>query len=182
MGAGRVAAAVVTIGVAGAVAGCGGSSSTTTQTQTQTVVTQQQGSAPTKAAYINEVDAICATYAPQGQGLEQEIQKIGQPQTNAEVHNLADLYRQAAKVAAAEDQQIRSVTPPTGDESIINNWISIRDTGISLLRDVAGAVDAAKGTNGPQLQTLAKKVSSNTDKWKGIAQGYGFKVCGSNTG
>jgi hypothetical protein len=180
MGAERVAVAVITVGIVGAVAaGCGGSSTTTTQPQT--VANEQQGSAPTKAAYIKEVDAICAGYRPQGQGLALEIQKIGQPQTNAQLHNLADLYRQAADVAKAEGQQIRSVTPPTGDESIINKWISTRDTGISLLRDFAGAVDA-KGTNGSQLRTLAKEVSSNTDKSKAIAQGYGFTVCGSATG
>jgi hypothetical protein len=184
MGPGKAVAGVAAVAIVGAVGiGCGGSSGTTaTQAQTQTVTTQQQGSAPTKAAYIKEVDAICTKYRTQGQQLQREIQTLGQPQSLAELHRLASLYRNAADLVSQEFQQIRQVRPPTGDQSIVDNWTSTIDTGISILRDFADAVDNAKGTNDSQLRTLAKEVTSNTDKASGIAQGYGFKVCGSDTG
>jgi hypothetical protein len=167
--------AIAALGVAGA--GCGGSSTTTTQT-----VTQNQGGAPTKAEYIKQVDAICAKYRPKRQQLQDEAAAISEPQTGEQLHQFADLLRRSADLGTRVYQQVRAVTPPAGDESIIDNWFSTANTSISLTRDYADAVDAAKGTNGSQARSLGKQISAYAAKGKGIAQGYDFEVCGSETG
>jgi hypothetical protein len=183
MGAGRIAGAVAALAIVGTLAGCGGSgTTTTTTTQTETFTAQQHGAAPTKAEYIQQVDAICSKYLSTGKSLTRQIQNIGQPQDLAQLHYLASLYRRAADHATQAYQQIRQVTPPAGDEQIIDNWLSTANTTISLTRDFANAVDSAKGTNGSRLRVLVKEIDANNEKAKGIAQGYGFKVCGSDTG
>jgi hypothetical protein len=174
--------ALVGVAMATVAAGCGGSSTTTTQTQTQTVTAQRPGAAPTKAEYIRQVDGICSKYLSTGRALTRQIQNVGQPENVAQLHLLASLYRRAADHATQAYQQIRQVTPPAGDETIVDNWLSTANTTISLTRDFANAVDSAKGTNGSQLRILVKEIDASNAKAKGIAQGYGFTVCGSDTG
>ena len=163
-----------------AIAGCGGGN-TTTHTDTQTVTTGK-GSTPTRSEFIKQADAICANYRPKAARLEREIQDIGQPQNVEQLHRVADLYRQLAAGVARQAEKLRKLTPPAGDESIIDNWLSTGQTTTSLARDFADAIDAAKGTNGSRLRSLAKQISAYSSKARGIAQGYGFKVCGSESG
>jgi hypothetical protein len=152
--------------------GCGGSSTTTS---VQTVTSNGAQGAPTKAEYIKEADAICTQFRADTKDLFDEIQQF-QVTSTEDLHKLADLIRQGVPKLQEEAARLRQLQPPGGDEAIINNYLSTGESAVSLLSDTADAADHADVS---RLRELGPELTSLSDKAQGIAQGYGFKVCGS---
>jgi hypothetical protein len=159
-----------------AIAACGGGSDTTTA-PTQTVTAQKQGPAPTKAEFIKEADALCQQSRDEAASLGQQIQDLPDPTSTEDLHESADLFREYAGILEQQAQALRQLEPPPGDEAIINNWLSTAESSLSLFRDLADAYDSG---DEQEARFLNSEVGSRADQARGIAQGYGFKVCGSD--
>ncbi|MEK6272977.1 MAG: hypothetical protein AABM42_10080 [Actinomycetota bacterium] len=158
-----------------ALAACGGGDDTTT-TPTQTVTAQQQGGAPTKAEFIKEADALCQQFRDEAASARQELQDLRDPTSTEELHDAADLFSEYAGTLEQQAERLRQLEPPPGDETIINNWLSTGEGGISLLRDLADAVDSG---DGQEIRSLNEQVQARFNEASGIAQGYGLTECGS---
>jgi hypothetical protein len=157
--------------------GCGGGGRPTT-TQTQTVTTQGKGGAPTKAKYIKQADAICQRLHAETRSLSDRYRDLAARAfpTDAEIQEAADIVRHTADSARKAAQELQALTPPNGDADIINNWLTTGESGIPLNEQLA---DAIENQDAGQMNTLTQQIASANDKADGIAQGYGFKVCGS---
>ena len=158
------------------VAGCGGGSdSSSTETQTVTVAGTQ---ALSKDELIQQGDAICKSAREKIDGLNAEIQEISKTASNSgdDLNQLADLYREGAATTQGEADQIRQLKPPAADQEIISQMLSAVDAGVGQLNEAADAVEA---DNTDQMSVVGSQLKTTAAKTKGIAQGYGFKVCGS---
>jgi hypothetical protein len=182
--------------LAAVLVGCGGSDSTISTTQGGSATGTTQGgqgrdrahegeahqggggeTAPTKAHFITEADAVCSHSEDQVDSLLREIQALGTPTPNSEkARHAAALFRRLADTLAQQTAQLRQLRPPPGDEATINNWLSTAEGASSVLRDLADAYDSA---NAQRIRLLGGEFLTQSSKASAIAQGYGFKVCGS---
>lgn len=175
-----VALAVPAVLLLLAFAGCGGggsdsSPSTTTQTETVTV---ESGQPLSKADFIARADAICSAAKEEVDGLDGEIQELSDSaSSSSDLAKLAGLFRKAADSTQGEVDQIRDLEPPSADQEIINQMLSTVDAEISQINEAA---DAVENSDEDELNVLGTQIKTTAAKAKGIAQGYGFKVCGSD--
>ena len=146
-----------------AIAGCGGGGSSSSSESTES---ESSGSAPTKAAFIKEADAICGkadavmteeiTSFAKEKGIPIEKEEPSEDQ-EVEIFDavvLPNVGRQAEEIAA--------LTPPEGDEATVED---ITDT---LATEVVEAEEADGVPDESTLEEASKK-----------AKAYGLKTCGN---
>ena len=170
-------ALLAVMAVAALVAGCGGgsdsssSSESTSADSTAADSTESEpssdGSAPTKAVFIKEADAICSKadgelaeeitdYAE-----ENEIDPEKEPSEDQQVELyeevvIANIDRQADELAA--------LTPPEGEEEEVESLVSSLEEGV------------AEAEDDPQQLVEGKNPLADASK---KANAYGMTVCGS---
>jgi hypothetical protein len=157
--------AVLTAGV-----GCGGGPKTVTQ-----VRTQASGQPLTRAQYISQADAICQQYQGTRAELNKEFQQVGGALTNPQAHQAADLLRKAVDELKPEVQAIQALPRPTADAAVLGNLMDLQG---AALTNVSNLADAFDSLDGREIRTLSAQLEKNGAEARGIAQGYGFKVCG----
>ncbi len=79
--------------------------------------------------------------------------------------------------------KLRNLTPPPGDETTVRRFLATRSRGLDLARDITTtlAMGEHKFNRGNlrKLSALSTQQRRVFAKERRIAQGYGFKVCGS---
>jgi hypothetical protein len=74
--------------------------------------------------------------------------------------------------------QLRALEPPAGDRVVIAQYLGAVASNISLAQRFAGAVE---NHDAQAVQPVAQQLHDNAVSARALAQGYGFKVCGSGT-
>jgi hypothetical protein len=163
-----LAAAVVFL-----IAGCGGSG-----TETVTQVRTQTSAAPlTKPEYIAQADAICQQYKATLDEIGQKLDDLGDIDSQDEADQAASLIREAADKARPGLQALQSLQPPTQDASVLGTYVSITSGQLAAFSDLA---DAYEELDARQIRSLLARIDRDRAKQQGLAQGYGFKVCGAD--
>jgi hypothetical protein len=155
------------LAVAAVVAGCGGGGASTSGGGE---TSSESGSAPTKAAFIKEADAICQKAED---GLTEEIQSyaedngiaLGKEPTQAQQEEL--YVGVVLPNVARQGEEIGALTPPEGDEDTVGEIVDALDEGVAEGEEDVGALVEGKNP-------LADATAKATD--------YGMKVCGSEGG
>lgn len=153
--------------IALALAGCG---TTTTVTRTTTASsTTRAASAPSKGAFVAQVDAICHQ-------VDAEIEPL-----RSELNTMTDLSKGAALIntAVGEEQaalaRMQALPEPAGSGPVLTKlWQAIG----AEITDLQNAAQAASEGNLEDLQAASTAGQTAQAFYRGIAQGYGFKSCG----
>jgi hypothetical protein len=165
------------------VAGCG-SSGTTSVPETATTrpaTSVPAAPAPTKAQFIAKADAICA--AGNGSHADAEQKKIDAA-VRADQTNDTPAARDAvatgleAEVAIANPllDRLRALTPPTADRVVVSRYLAVMASQINLVDQLSTAI---AGDDAATVTTVSQQVTDGKANLNGLAQGYGFKVCGA---
>jgi hypothetical protein len=153
-------------------AGCGSSGSASTSTPA--------ASAPTKATFIAKADAICTTARTQLNAQQTVVNaKVAAEEANDTAtnrHALGDAVTQDIAIASPLLDQLRTLEPPAGDRVIIGKYLSAVAGQITLYQQFVTAVE---NNDAQAIQTVSQQIQQGKASAKGLAQGYGFKVCGS---
>jgi hypothetical protein len=191
--------ALVTALVALAAAGCGSSSSPPTaatqpagaagaSTHSATAAEGSSGApaatratatpTPTRALYIARADTICRTLKSQQAPLEARVHTLNGSSENSPSNykELASLLRQSVRFARSADAELQALPAPPGDAATIEKLLAgyseeakdATNFADALTREERGAWEAAE-------RALAKTLALD----RGLAQGYGLKVCGT---
>lgn len=159
-----------------ALVGCG-SSSTVTVTTTKTTTPP----VPTKDEFIAKADAICKeananTVAKNEVAAAQTaLQANETPATRTRLSNAMRTY--ATELRASQDK-LRALESPPADRVTINKWLDATSTQIFLWEGLASAIERNEAS---RAHVLYGEAESNVNTAKGLAQGYGFKECGSGS-
>jgi hypothetical protein len=196
----RPSLALVTACVALASTGCGSSSSGTPTAATQPAsaaatsthsATAAQGSTGTRAAthptatptatralFIARADTICRTLKSQQAPLEARVHTLNGSSENSQSNykELASLLHQSVRFARSADAKLQALAAPPGDGATIEKLLAgyseeakyATSFADALTREERGAWEAAE-------KALARTLALD----RGLAQGYGFKVCGT---
>jgi hypothetical protein len=157
-------------------AACGGSSSPTTST-----VTVQQAAGLSKAQFISQADAICQSASDESKSLKERYGKLQAGITfeneSSQYPKLGELIQEISEITSNEVEQIRGLEPPNADRKTITKMLALVDSEVSL---VEGMASDFASDNTEDAKTLLEQAKPIKAKAQGIAQGYGFKVCGSD--
>ena len=151
--------------------GCGGDDDGGTKTVTQTTPAPPpaQGDATiSKAEYIERGDAICAKY--------NELTKDLGDQKPDTFEEAAALYTQAIELFRPALKEFEALPQPRGDEQVIESYLDTVRQQLALYQRIQAA---AEQSDRAKLESYAGDVRELRAKARGLAEGYGFKVCGS---
>ncbi len=158
-----------------AVAACGGGGSSSSSSS----ASEGSGSgAVTKAAYIEEADAVCAEGKEKMAPFEaegRELEEVAEPESPQNLAKLAELLRGAAVQAEVEYEKLRELEPPAADEERIDAMIGKSEEGEELGLEGAEYLEEEELEGFSETAAEAKKADTAA---KSMAQSYGFKVCG----
>ena len=142
------------------------------------------GAPPTKSEYIAQADEICARDRAEFDsdlrhgGLRRDARlgrESDQANNSPEYRRSADLLQEGIDKGEAQIEELRAITPPAGDEQVIEDWL---DAGAQAIDVRASAVDPLRSGDIITAQEFADRSRSLDTKADGIATRYGFEVCG----
>lgn len=150
-------------------AGCGGDDSDSDGQQRATGETTTERR-PTKAEFIERWDAICTEN-------RKRVDAIREPGENASGEEQARALNELADAADDATTKLQRVERPPGDNSAIDQYLELGREQIGLVRRTAEAFDRG---NTARADALIETGEASGGRLRGLAQGYGFKVCGSD--
>jgi hypothetical protein len=89
----------------------------------------------------------------------------------------AALWNQGAQLGSQEFAALRKLPPPPGDAAVLQSSFDAAQQSIDLLNQISSAI---RDLDASMVETLSGQLDASSAKARGIAQGYGFKVCGSD--
>jgi hypothetical protein len=158
------------------VAGCGGGGSSSVEASSGNPPGESLGHP--KEVFIAEADAVCADYQAKRKPIEGEIEAIegsANPESPKNLVALGGLLHKAIEAAEVELESLRELQPPQADEATVEKMLGTAEEGNGL---GAEAADALEEGELPRFGELGKEVQAVNNRAKGIAEGYGLKVCG----
>lgn len=155
-------------------AACGGSDGEVT---TRTVTIEADGP-PTKAQFVEEVDAVCAKVNPEIDALNDRRAAVEEEaESNEDFGRLADFYGKAVSIVEAGAEELRSLTPPAADAEIYDEYL--RSVERQLLQ-LEAFTDAVADGDLEEVEEVSAELKATDATTAGIAKGYGFEVCGTD--
>ena len=158
------------------VAGCGGGGSSSVETSSGHP--PGQSAEFPKEAFIAEADAVCSDYQAKRQPIRDEIEAIensANPESPKHVVQLGELLKQVIVAAEIELESIRELEPPQADDAIIKKMLDTAAKGNGLGVEAADALEEGETS---RFGELAKEIEAVNNRAKGMAEGYGLRVCG----
>jgi hypothetical protein len=183
----RSSSALATGLAALAATGCGSTSTKTGPAHTATsaaalethTATDHLSQRPTKAQFIGEADAICRTLKSEQAPLKARVRALNASSENlpAAYKALAPLLRQSVGFARTADSKLQALPKPPGDAGRIEKLL----TGYSEeAADVTNFADALGKEERGAWEASEKALAKALARDRGLARGYGFKVCGTS--
>jgi hypothetical protein len=177
----RFALAAVALTLLAAVTGgCGGTSTTTTTAvaRTSSPTTPAAPAGPTKGQFIARADAICARTNAKLKPVQTELAALGR-QSDSSVGrvNAARVERRSAAITREGIAQLQALPVPHGDASRVQKIIAALD---DLAADIDNIAAATPGNETTAIEAAGQAARTTKATYQGLAQGYGFKVCGSS--
>jgi hypothetical protein len=122
----------------------------------------------TKTELIRKGDELCGAFRSKT--------PKGNPQGFGDLKSQVDVV-----ISLSEDtlRKFEKLRPPPGDSAVIDKYLQSQRDQIALLRQVSKAAEAEDKA---AVQRYVADIRETGQKAKGLAQGYGFKVCGSESG
>jgi hypothetical protein len=171
----RIALVAAVLAVVAFVVGCGGGGSSASSSSSGT--TSSSGE-PSKAAYIESADAVCTEYQGDTAQLRKEAEEIegsANPESPKNLVRLAEILREADAIAEKEYAALKEVEPPSADKALIDSMIGKSEKAESESREGAEALEEGDLSKFSEILDQAAPLNKQA---KGMAEGYGFKVCG----
>jgi hypothetical protein len=171
----RISTAFAFLAVLVIVAGCGGGGSSSAETSSGS---PQESGELTKAAFIEEADALCSAYQDQTEPIRDEIEgieKSSNPESPKNVVRLGELLGEAVATAEGELESIRELEPPQADASTLETMLDTAQEGNGSAAEYGEALEEGETS---RFGDLGKETEAANNRAKGMAEGYGLKVCG----
>jgi hypothetical protein len=178
--------AALALTMLGLLAGCGGSSGSGSSSGTSSApgatktVTVEAEQPLSKAAWIAAADGICtaAKEGDQGSDFDREYREAEEAPESAENReHVANLLREKIDSERPGYEELRALKPPPADAEIVSKILSTAEANLAAGEQLA---DAIEGNELGKIETVAEQVKETSATAKGLAQGYGLKVCGAD--
>lgn len=158
--------------------GCGGGGTTKTVTAPASGASRATPapSGVSKAAFIRQADRLCQDYRTRLSSTSREGQRLSQLPANEALTRAVPIYDRYRTEVVTLVRKLRALTPPKGDEGPVTRYLQGGDEVIARLDEI---ITAGRQQDASKFATLTASLRTRTEAIGGIAQGYGFKVCGT---
>jgi hypothetical protein len=89
---------------------------------------------------------------------------------------LAQALQRVVQLASSQLDRFRALQPPASDRVVVSKYLAAVASQIALVQQFASAV---QDDDSQQVRALSPQISQGKATAQGLAQGYGFTVCGS---
>jgi hypothetical protein len=168
------------LAAAAALGGCGGTGAARTASTAAPATT---GSTPTtpadpaKAAYIAQADAVCRDLRASLTPLQAQARTVAAEGDTPQGFAVAGaVSRRVAALEQAELTRLRGLRAPAGDGVVVASYLAQGQQAVAGVGLLAAAF--AKGDE-TAIAAAEANVARTAARAKGLAQGYGLKVCGN---
>lgn len=120
--------------------------------------------APTRSEWIAAADAICS-------GMFQELDRIPEPQTLEERHELGARAIEIQRAALAE---LRALVPPEGDEAVVDEILDAHEVLIDAGEEMIGSLAAGDQERTFELHADVDRLAQEADQ---LMRDYGLREC-----
>jgi ABC-type phosphate/phosphonate transport system substrate-binding protein len=171
----RIALVVAALAVVAFVVGCGGGESSSSSSSSGTTASSGE---PSKAEYVESADAVCTEYQGASASLRKEAEEIegsANPESPKNLARFAEILREADAIADKEYAALKEVEPPSADKALIDSIIGKSEEAESESREAAEALEEGDLS---KFSEILNQTAPLNNQAKGMAEGYGFKVCG----
>lgn len=127
-----------------------------------------------KKAYVDKINAICASYDERNSEIEAEVFGGGFPPDTAQWKAGLPLFREVVQAQLAE---IRKVTPPAADRATVNELVALQE---EVLTGLADASAAANSGDDAKLSSVLSVLFPKFDEIDAQLTEYGFTGCVDN--
>jgi hypothetical protein len=174
-------AATLLVAASLALAGCGSSSKAKTAASTAPPpAAAASGPPPTRAQFVAQADAICQQTRTSLAGLQTATKALvalgDSPKTFAQA---VPLFRRIQAVEQAEIVRLKGLRLPAGDNTEVSAYLHEGVLAVALVGRIADGFAAHDKAGLLATEREGGQMGAVT---KGLAQGYGFKVCGRGSG
>jgi hypothetical protein len=113
-----------------------------------------------------------------GRALNEQFQRLARGASSEEeaLRTVAPLLEKGYDKQRAQDERFAAIRPPAADREIITRLWKANDENTALLGRL---VDAARSQDVGRFTALAEEQKRATERARGLAEGYGFRECGS---
>lgn len=133
-----------------------------------------------KAQFIAQADSICESATSDAKPINEhyaELQAgLSSENESSQYPKLGEVVQESAEALSSEVEDLRSLEPPSADRETITKMLALVDSQVSFTEGMASAF---KSNNTGEAEALLEQAKPIKAQAHGIAQGYGFKVCGS---
>jgi hypothetical protein len=180
----RSALVTVLLGAALALGACGGDdedSSEKTTTQAAPGTTAQSGDGVTRSEFIARADSLCEDANEDIARLNREARTAAEGASNAreQLEAVAPVYREAYALHRRSNAALSELERPPDDQETIERIRIAYDEQAALIGRLA---DAAEAGDTGRFRSISEELELAATKARGLAQGYGFRECGTPPG
>lgn len=130
------------------------------------------GKAPTKSGFLREADSLCAEAK---QRVAPILEAVAAKVADEDAAGVAAELRRGVSFADQLLARMRALTPPKGDEVIVDKYLDI----IAKQKGRIGPlVEALEAEDISSIEVLVAELRQANERARRLARDYGFKKCG----
>jgi hypothetical protein len=152
--------------------GCGGGSSTTTVTTSAPAA----ASPPTKAQFVARADVICAQANANIKPVTQHVEAITHGSESEIEAEAPGALRRAGALTRDGITRLEALPIPTGDAATVRKILDALNDQAADIDNIATAIGSGDASAVEAAKQAAERSKAT---YRGLAQGYGLKVCGA---
>lgn len=164
-----------------ALAGCGGGSTnttTTTDTRASSSAALAVPATPTKAQFIARADTICARTNAKLKPVQQRLAALARASESTVEAKGSSVLREGAAITREGIAQLQALTVPQGDAPTVRKIVTALDDEAADIDNMASATASGEAS---AIEAAKRAEQTTKATYDGLAQGYGFKVCGAGS-
>lgn len=138
--------------------------------------TTGQSSGVSKEDFIEQGDEICGEGNEEFAEINERLDAISVGSASEQLAEAGPILREGAELVDQRLAEFRALTPPPADEDTIDEYLDLVEDQRRYLEQMA---DAAAAGDVQEFQQTTERLQQAAEERQGIAQGYGFEVCGA---
>jgi ABC-type transporter Mla subunit MlaD len=134
-------------------------------------------SAPSRAAFIAQADAVCRRTNERIAATNARITQINRTATSESgaLADAAPLLAETHRTQQASLAELRELAPPAGDEQTVDEIVRGLEQQVATVGSVA---EAARAGDAARVRSLGSELQDVRSRAAALLRGYGFRVCG----
>ncbi len=146
-------------------------------TTSATTSAHAAASPPTKAQFVARADAICARSNAKIKPVQQQVEVLSHGSESKIEAEAPSALRHAGALTREGIARLEALPVPTGDAPTVHKILNALNDEAADIDNIASAIGSGDST---AVEAAKQAGERSKATYRGLAQGYGLKVCGAS--